>query len=393
MMWSEGGSRKRLVRALLAMLFLSVICVAIVQTALREPLAVRSPAGRSLLLVADAFQRGKDPATLNRTARDLAVRYPLEAASFYLKGAAIQARTAEADIGPLMREAQRRQPAFVAPRMWIVGDSVRRGDDRQAIVDADIVMRVKPSLRPLLLPLVIPYLNKPETREQLIGILATYPVWRSNFLSLAIDSDVDRASLERVLLQQSPPSRPASSAADQSRLLMRLVDAGDVAEAWSFYTRLKPGAAANPIQDGKFRDEEQIRPFSWWLASEAGSYATRIAPPKAPPFLRVHHNGHGEQLLVEQRLVLPRGRWRFTINQRSAGLADPATLKWQLTCGDDRVLAESGLRGLGETWSRSEMTALVGGADCALQRLRLLGLADDGKEMEVEVAEISASRL
>ena len=207
-MMRGNGSRVRILRALLATFVLAILCVALVQTARREPLANRSPASRSLLLLATVLQRGEDPATLKQAARELALSSPLEAAPFYLQASSFPSTGIDARIRSLMVEAQRRQPAFVAPRLWIVGDSVRRGDHRQAISDADVVLRVKPALRTFLLPLLIPYLDQPKAREELVSVLATFPVWRSNFLSLAMTSNADRSSLEQVLLQQPPSDRP-----------------------------------------------------------------------------------------------------------------------------------------------------------------------------------------
>lgn len=387
---------RAIVRRTAAVLLFSGIAAASFSNAIREMDAGRSPAARSTNALKAVIVNNNDADQIDAKARRIALNDPLHAVGFYLRALALEKRgnVAPGDAEAGMRLARHRQPAFVAPHLWLIAHEHRRGNYADVVRDSDLVLRINGDYRKLLIPVLLPLLDNPKSSKILSERLMRYPVWRSEFMAQAIDRRVADQRLEALISRDPPPAYRASLTDERSRYLSRLMKDGSGEKAYGLWRRfVGSNARATPIFDGEFAVDVQILPFGWSLRNDGVNYAERVAAADSN-MLRVHHGGSGSGAIVEQILMMKPARWRITIEQRSGGLADPASLEWSVSCaGDGRILATLPLDGLKEEWAAQRLD-VAPTADCPLQRLRLAGRpAGDNAEAEIEIRHVRADRL
>lgn len=384
------ASGARWVRRGLAVLAFAGLSTLAMQAALREPAAAGSPTSRSVLALALAVQADADASVLEAEARRIALADPLHAIGFYLRVIAAEKR-GEIDpdaAEPLMREAKRRQPAFVAPRLWLVAREYQGGDFSATVAEADAAMRINGEWGRLLVPLLLPLLEEPEGRAPLIAKLASFPGWRTPFVTTAIDQNIGTGAIQELLAAPAPPQAASTLDQERARYLTRLVNAGEGVRAYALWREYTGTGEEARIHDGDLSGERAIAPFGWTFAADGTNYAERIEAGDND-FVRAHHDGASAATLVEQVTVLPAGGWRITAEMRNGGLADPAALRWTMRCrADGRALGAQPLAGLGAEWTRVTFDIAVGGPGCETQRLALVGEPGEAGVSEVELRNI-----
>ena len=381
-------------RSLAGIAFFVAMLGLIAANLLREAMAAQSPAVRSRLILATTLAGTKDPARLEATARALALRDPLQAASFVLVGLAqTQDKSISFDrIHPLMLAAMERQPSLEAPQIWLAADYAQRGDFTRSLDLLDKVLTLSGDYTDRLVPVLADLLKYPRSREAVLAKLRQYPVWRTALLNRAISAKVISDDLVVALLADPvPAAHRASVGLERMQWVAALVDRGEVARAHGFYRSYVGIDPRAPLYDGDFAIEQPFKPFGWTVAALSEDYGERIIRPGGGWAMRLHASGDRPVPMLEQTLALPPGRWNAEIVARDAGLAAPTGIRLVLEC----LGAKDPLAALALGELRSDDSTLRLGfavpAGCPLQRLAILAADNDGKASEIELAAVKVT--
>lgn len=388
------GSIRQLItlRLLGAAAFVVAMTALIGATALREPLAIKSPTVRSRTALALAAAQAKRPGALQFQMRRIALADPLQAASFVLLGLErIQQDNSAFDrVKPLMDAATQRQPSLEAPQVWLAADFARRGDYNRALGLFDRVLSQSSGYAEPLMPALTMMLQRPSSRAAVVARLRRFPPWRSAVLGTAIGRNIlDRATTETLLAGPAPAGQQTILDQERGQYLMLLVSRGETVTAHALYRRYVGISSTAPLYDGAFAAAHPFKPFGWTLADQAEDYAERVERPGIEQaggwMLRLHASGKRPVVLLEQTLALAPGRWTVRLSARDGGLAQPDYLVVAVTCqGATDALATRALGGLTPDDGTVGLTFTVP-AGCGLQRLAIKADGSEGSPAEIEV--------
>lgn len=383
----------RYVRRGAAVLVFILLAAMIVLNATRESAAAGSPKSRSDAALMAAVATDMDAKELRAYARHLATADPLHAAGFFLEVMALDAANAPSEEArrKLIAEASKRQPSFAAPRIWLTADDIRKERYDRAINGADTVMRLNGEFRTLLVPALVPLLDNDKARPLLDAKLRDFPVWRTQFLSEAIKLGGQDARIEVMLKHEAPERYAAAMAAERSAYLQSLVDKGEGARAYRFWQALGGGRAN--ISDGDFSALYPLYPFAWRFATDAYSYAEKVAAgDDMGNLVRAHHGGDGRVALMIQLVALKPGAHVLGFTMRDGGLAEPSRLFWRLRClGSANNIASRSLAKLAADWQKVQIRVEIPESGCSLQYLALEAEDNSGEEAEVEIRRVEAN--
>jgi tetratricopeptide (TPR) repeat protein len=377
------------VRTVAAALFLVAMLGLIGSTLLRERLASQSPAVRSRMILAAAVAKGFDPKRFNATAHSLALRDPLQAASFVLAGLALtRKQDTQFDLAhPLMEAAMERQPSLEAPQIWLAADYARRGDFNRSLDQFDKVLSLSDDFSALLIPALTDLLKSPQSRNAVIARLRQYPVWRTALLGQVIELGLlPDQTLTSLLADPVPPLQRKNSNMERMAFVSALVKRGEVERAHAFYRGYVGIDPRAPIYDGNFSEERPFSPFGWTMAVQPEDYSERIPRLGGGWAARLHSSGRRPATLLEQTFALAPGRWTVEFLARDAGLARPDQLLLTMACsnGDIPPLAVVALGTLGEKETTLRFNFVVS-QQCPIQRLAFIAKDNDGAASEIEV--------
>lgn len=391
------AQRGMVLRAMAGGLFVMAALGLLGATLLREPLASQSPAVRSRTILAQTLAGDKDFARYEAVARRLAVRDPLQAASFVLLGTARIGRDNGAfdAVHPLMQAAMERQPSLEAPQIWLAADYARRGDYGRSLALFDKVLTLSGDYSELLMPALSELLRQPASRDAVLARLHQYPVWRSALLGKVIEGRAlpDDAILA-LLAGPVPPAKAESVAAERMAFVAALVARGELERAHGLYRSYVGISPRAPVYDGNFAAEHPFVPFGWAVTAQPADYAERVARPSGRWALRIHASGARDITMLEQTLALSPGRWTVRITARDSGLAKPQGLQLVIEClaGGSAALAARPLGDLGSADGVVQVSFVVT-PGCALQRLAIKAAENDDAASEIEVTGFAASSL
>lgn len=375
-------------RSIAAGVFLLVMLGLIGTTLVREPLASKSPALRSRLFLATVLAKGRNLERFEKSARDLAYRDPLQAASFVLIGLKRigQDNAAFDQVQPLMREALVRQPSFETPQIWLAADFARRGDYKRSLAHFDRALTQGDDYAPQLMPALGYLVRQPSSRAAVIERLQRYPRWRTAFLSTAIAANaLPEEALLTMLADPIPPRHRATVQLERMQFISALVARGELERAHALYRGYVGINPRMPLYDGEFREAKPFSPFGWTLANQAEDYAERVAQPNAGWMVRLHSSGKHPAILLEQTLALPPGRWTVQLIARDAGLANPRQMQLAVEClAGETQLGSQTLANLQNNNSTIALNFAVA-AGCKMQRLSIKAGENDGSASEIEV--------
>ena len=193
----------------------------------------------------------------------------------------------------------------------------------------------------LIYPLIDSWLRNPDFRREIFRRLSLDPSWRRNYLTRI--SDLDPAAV--AARQQIAVALPRHSQ-DQRRTELApyaswLFNQGYFADAYRFWRdhlAERSLLGQGPIFDSNFRSvgSTQARtPFDWTLRALTGASATPEQD-GGTPGLSVDTDGTVDGDLIEQKLLLHPGTYRFAIDMNPASPPPQDAFQWRILCGPQR---------------------------------------------------------
>lgn len=222
-------------------------------------------------------------------------------------------------------------------QLWVVEDAVARGDVREALQHYDIALRTSKSAPDLLFPILTTAISDPVVRSSLIMTLARRPPWALDFIIYAATNRNDPRATAALFLGMRQARLPVPEGAG-ARLVDRLIEAGAVSTAWSYYKITHPGTDPRRSRDPYFAANLQSPSrFDWVPVDDGGSSSSMQRAGEHGIFDFAVPAGAGGTLL-RQMQVLPAGAYR--LEGRGSGIqgASNALPYWSLVCADGREL-------------------------------------------------------
>lgn len=159
-------------------------------------------------------------------------------------------------------------------QLWLIEDSVRRDNVREALRHYDIALRTSRAAPGLLFPILVAGASDPTVRTELAAVLAKRPAWSHQFLQQLAQSGRDlpaiAALIEQLRQRGAPVAQPMLATT-----IARLIEAKQIEPAWRLYAAATPGASRAGLRDGGFaKVSDTPAPFEWTLTREGAATAT-----------------------------------------------------------------------------------------------------------------------
>ncbi len=221
---------------------------------------------------------------------------------------------------------------------WLFELSLRQGDYDAALSHADVILRVHPRLRGMLLPALMALASWPAGRGAMVAKLETAPPWRSWFLREYSRQSADPSEPTPVYMALQSASRPPASA-ELSPHIDRLIEAGRIDQARLVWLASLPDEPASHdwLYNGDFRLPVTNLPFDWMIGRVRGAEIKVEASPMGEgQALRVQFGkGRVGFRHVRKLITLPPGSYLMTGRATAVDLRHQRGIGWRLACAED----------------------------------------------------------
>lgn len=325
-----------------------------------------------LLLAERALAAGDLPAARTHARRLLATE-PLEGRGFRVLAAAADRDGDTASAQALYQIAARRSPRDVATQAWLAERALLDGHYGDAMARIDVMLRVAPAQRAVLLPLLAQLAVDPGFADALATALAPRPPWRGSVLAALLSAEDPRGA-DQVLsgLRRAGGLDDAEFDAWIAALMRR----GDWGQAYARWvgTLDLAGAPLPLVFNGDFSRAVSGRGFDWRTTRVPG-VALQFVDGNGGSGTVAHARFRGRavaRLNLEQPLLLAPGRYRFSARMRASALRSEAGLVWTLHCRQSpRLVTTSAPVGGTFGWRQVTMAVDIPAEGCDGQWLQL----------------------
>lgn len=261
-------------------------------------------------------------------------------------------------------------------QLMLIEDAAARRDAGQAIRHIDAILRRKPDLASVLMPVLHAGAADDLGRQTLLAQLDAHPPWREEFFNHVDLIPAQYRGAHERLLRQLSARRSLVPNTELVPYLVWLADNGETRRARTFWialTNTKDGFVLDPEFDGldPAKPGQSIaNPFEWTAYHVPGIDLRAIAETDhlSSRSLLVDTDGSAFGNVLAQRLVLPAGRFRVIVTTPSPDLFTKGALRWSLQCLPDGSVVTSDNRPISSGWQQSFD---VPAANCESQKLSL----------------------
>lgn len=231
----------------------------------------------------------------------------------------------------LMRYAHSLSRRELQVELWLIEDSVGRGDIAEALRHYDIALRTSRPAAELLYPVLAQAIAEPSVRRELVRTLSARPAWADSFTDYASTMG-SNPQATAVLLSELTRSGVHVSEGASAATIGGLIAQGHVNEAWALYTSLYRFARRDNVRNGRFSTRTLFpSPFDWTTVDQPGVATDLQFDGKGGVFeFSVPANTGG--ILLKQVQLLPAGRYRLAGHGLGLEYTRDAQPYWQLTC-------------------------------------------------------------
>ncbi len=213
-------------------------------------------------------------------------------------------------------------------RLWLIQQSVDRGDVAGALDNFDIALRTSTEAPPILFPVLARASSDPTLTAPIARMLDRPSDWRLMYFEWALTNDADLGSLANVAIAMNDRGVVREGQIDQ-RLIAQLATAGDFAQAVRLRNRFDP-PSPGLIADPHFANPKAQFPFGWGLASDGTMGAERGLGTGGAQLSYQAGPAHSGQVAA-QLLVLAPGRYSLSVKSAAAGVGEAPY--WSVACG------------------------------------------------------------
>ncbi len=270
-------------------------------------------------------------------------RSPLNVVALRSLGLAAEAKGNAPQVIHFMGLANAVSRRDLPTQMWMIGNSVRRGDYPAAVRQFDLAMRSSSRGTDQLIPLLVAASADRRALPPIAGALNTRPDWLGLFFDQLARSNIPAEHVAVLIRGRLRPAQPEERLLIQSNI-RGLSERNRFDLAWLLFADAVGGAGANDTgpRDGGFETPDGFSPFDWTLGEEPDLLALRGPRPDGVRgnalFLSARNGRSGE--VARQLFRLRPGRYGVFL-QAGAVPAEPVQQpRLALTCATDgRALA------------------------------------------------------
>lgn len=297
-------------------------------------LAVASDQPEARLAEADAALAAGDAARARALAQRAFAAAPADGRALRIVAGASEVLGDAANALPLMRQAVRLSPRDVPARVWLARHALDRHDYAEGVDQLDQILRIDPTLRDDVFPLLVAVAGEADARTALAQALAATPAWRTSFLRRLAETGASEAMGEIYLRLRATANPPTP---DENRdYVERLIRDGQWFRAYPAWVQSLPAAAQahlGNVYNGSFEAPPGNFGFDWRVGYVAGAETTFERDGANGRALRVAFAGRRVAYhYVRQLLLLPPGRWRLHGRVRLDDLRNDRGLQWVIDC-------------------------------------------------------------
>jgi hypothetical protein len=220
-------------------------------------------------------------------------------------------------------------------RLWLIQDSVRRGDVLAALDNFDLALRTSTDAAAMLFPVLTSASGDPQLTPALAHLLDRAHDWRAPFFQYVTTRADSAAGLAHVTTRMRDTASLASTGADAA-LIVRLVADQEFGAARQindlFHHDRDAGAS---LRDGHFADAHATFPFGWLLIQRGEIGATRSLI-DGHSALSYQGLSGGDGVVANQLLTLPPGLYRLKVRAAVTATDPRSPPYWTLTCAGAR---------------------------------------------------------
>lgn len=342
---------------------------------------VRAQTG--MIAIASATGNRKPvPQTVFQAVNDSALKAPLLAQPFLVRGVQAQLAGDDALARAAFIAAERRDPRALPPHYFLAEQDLRIGHVAHGLSELAVLADLAPGGAVSVAPFVATFARDRRNWPAVRSLFRRNPDLSGRTLATLAADPANAATIVAL----AGPATPGSNEEWLGPLLGNMISAGKYAQAralWASRANLSL-SRDQPLFDSAFSNAAPPPPFNWALTSSSVGLAERL------PGGRLHAIFYGQQdgPLARQLLVLEPGAYRLTM--RITG--DPArreALAWSVTCAKSAApLATVDLATASQrAWSFTVPPS------CAAVWLELAGVSNDiPKAADVTISELRMSR-
>ena len=274
--------------------------------------------------------------------------------------------------------------------LWLFVDATKARAFEPATGYADVLLRTRPELEALVVPILAHIAEDPAGFDSLQRILASAPPWRALFFRRLSGQNADWLMPMRLLLplrdSGSPPE--ASEYTPYLKYLIQNKHADNAYYTWLQLLDPEQLRTMRLVYNGGFETPLSGVPFDWTIKQGAGVNIDITDGPEVigKRALRIEFKvGRAKFGGVEQILVLEPGTYRLAGKVRGEFVGQRG-LQWQISClsNPTEPLASTPMfLGRARTWQDFTATVQIPDADCDGQSLTLVLAARSASEQLV----------
>jgi len=293
-----------------------------------------------LTLAERQLAAGEDAAAASIATRLLRAA-PLEGRALRVLGEVADRAGDDERANALYEHAVILSPRDARSRRWLIRRDVTAGDHAGAVVQMDQLMRVSPSHRKSVLPLMAELARSPPFRDALVPALAADPAWRGAFLKeLESGRHPDSAGPVAAALAQAG----GLDSDERNRRIDRLIAQHEWGTAYATWASGLPAGTRLPlVHNGDFAHVPGNGGFDWRLRRVAGVQVNFVPQPEGDG-LMAHVKFRRRPVAttgLEQPLLLGPGHYRLSVRMRAQGLQSQRGLEWIVQCAGGPVAGRS----------------------------------------------------
>ncbi|HEY0622365.1 hypothetical protein [Sphingomonas sp.] len=273
--------------------------------------------------------------------------------------------------------SERKSRRDLPTQLILIEFAVQHGDVKGALVHYDRALRSNRQSAAILLPVLIPALDDPAIRAEVIRLLAAKPDWRANFLLQLIGTSRSADTIYDIVRTAGlRPSDPLELERLQGAI-QRLVALGSYDQA----RKLVPTHDARLIRNPGFEATNDYPPFDWQIVAD-GDLAGVIEPGETASrgnVLHVEAANDRKGAVARQFLTLGAGHYQLKFVSGGNGRAD-GNPEIVLSCDGTKREILRAVVAAGEAARRNALRFEVP-SDCRAQWLAIEGrssLAEGG---------------
>lgn len=238
----------------------------------------------------------------------------------------------------LFTYAQHLSRRDIRTQLWMIEDSVRRGQVAGALRQYDLTLSALPQMSGALYPVLASASTDPAIRRELVKLLAGPTSWSDSFIGYVGRQGSDPLATGTLFTDLRRAGVPIPDAA-VTGIVDTLISGGNIDEGWTQYAAMRPSARRDRSRDPRFTAGLDVSSRLDWIAISDGGALASI---ENGAFDFAAPSSIGGPIL-QQAQVLPPGNYKLI--GHSSGIDQPSNSRpyWTIDCQNGHELARVAL--------------------------------------------------